>query len=153
MAFPFLMAALRTRGDRRQRRLAAKRHQAEGRLVFEPLEPRVLLSADALTVALGGDAAHPMAHDVIVEAVTQPGINVDHPSIQMLQVVDLDANNQLLASAPLSTVSGLKITSGTGDTSLTVETATFGNAKVPAITFTGGNGNNTLAVTGTKTTD
>jgi len=153
MAFPFLMAALRAHGERRQRRLAANRRQAEGRLVFEALEPRVLLSADALTVALSGDAAHPMAHDVVVEAVSQALPNIESATVQMVQVVDLAANDQVLASAPLGSVSGIKITSGTGDTSLTVATASFGTANVPAITFAGGNGNNTLAVTGSKTTD
>jgi len=147
------MAALRTRGDRRQRRLAIKRRQAEGRLVFEALEPRVLLSADALTVALGGDAAHPMAHDVVVEAVTQALPNTEHTTVQMVQVVDIAANNQVLASGQLGSVSGIKITSGTGNTNLTVDTASFGKVTVPTITFTGGNGNNTLAVTGSKTTD
>jgi len=153
MAFPILMAALRTRGDRRQRRLAAKRNEAAGRLVFEALEPRVLLSADALTVALSGDAAHPMAHDVVVEAVTPTLHSAEVTTAPMVQVVDLSAHDQVLASGKLGSVTGINITSGTGDTSLTVDTASFGTFAVPAITFTGGNGNNTLAVTGTKTTD
>ena len=153
MAFPFLKAALRAHGDRRQRRLAASRQMAEGRLVFEALEPRVLLSADALTVALSGDAAHPMAHDVVVEAVSQHLPATDSVTVQMVQVVDLSANNQVLASGALSSISNIQITSGTGNTSLTVDTASFGTAKAPAITFTGGNGNNTLAVTGANETD
>ncbi|HTB43086.1 MAG TPA: LEPR-XLL domain-containing protein, partial [Acetobacteraceae bacterium] len=153
MAFPFLKAALRAHGDRRQRRLAASRQLAEGRLVFEQLEPRVLLSADALTVALSGDAAHPMAHDVVVEAVSQHLPTTDSVTVQMVQVVDLSANNQVLASGALGTISNIQITSGTGNTSLTVDTASFGAAKAPAITFTGGNGNNTLAVTGNNETD
>jgi hypothetical protein len=153
MAFPFLKAALRAHGDRRQRRLAASRQLAEGRLVFEQLEPRVLLSADALTVALGGDAAHPMAHDVVIEAVSERLPSTDNVTVHLVQVVDLSANNQVLASGSLGSVTGIKIASGTGNTSLTVDTASFGTAKVPAITFNGGNGDNTLAVTGSKETD
>ena len=96
---------------------------------------------------------HPIAHDVVVEAVTQALPNIETATVQMVQVVDLAANNQVLASAPLGSVSGISITSGTGDTGLTVETGTFGSPKVPAITFAGGNGNNTLSVTGSNTTD
>ena len=56
-------------------------------------------------------------------------------------------------AARSSSISNIQITSGTGNTSLTVDTASFGTAKAPAITFTGGNGNNTLAVTGDNETD
>ncbi len=153
MAFPFLAAALLARGNRRQRRSHAKQRQAEGRLVFEALEPRVLLSADPLSVSLSGNVDHPIAHDVIIESVTQTLANSDHTTVQMVQVVEHGKTDQVLASAALSSVSSINVTSTAGNTSLTVDTSSFGNAKAPPITFTGGKGNNTLTVTGTGETD
>ncbi len=148
------MGALRAHGDRRQRRLAARQRQAEGKLVFEPLEPRVLLSADALSVSLGGDLAHPMAHDVVVDVVTRQLDNRDHTTVQMVQVVEHQSgHDQVLASAALDSVRSIQISSGVGNTSLTVDTASFGNTPTPAITFRAGTGNNTLAITGNHETD
>jgi hypothetical protein len=53
MRFEFFGARAGKPANRKQRRQLAKQ-QRNAALVFEPLEPRVLLSADPLTVALSG---------------------------------------------------------------------------------------------------
>ncbi|MEA2728336.1 MAG: hypothetical protein QOF70_2811, partial [Acetobacteraceae bacterium] len=154
MAFSPLGSGPRTPANRGQRRQNTKQQRrAAAKLVFEALEPRVLLSADPLSVALGGDAAHPLAHDVIIQEVTQPATSRDHTTVQMIQVVEQGPKPQVLASVAAANVSSIHITSGTGDTKLTVDTASFGKTALPSITFAGGNGNNTLTVTGPHETD
>lgn len=153
MAFPFIGSAVLTRGSRRRRRHQAEQQRIAARLVFEPIEPRVLLSADPPTISLSGDIAHPMAHDVIVESVTQPPTDLNPNTVQMVQVIDEAQSNAVLASAPLSNVDGIQITAGTGNTSVTVNATSFGSATIPQITFTGGNGNNSLIVSASTETD
>ncbi len=60
MAFPFLKAALRQPPAAPV--ACETTPKAEGRLVFEALEPRVLLSADALSVAVR-QRGPPIAHE------------------------------------------------------------------------------------------
>ncbi len=71
----------------------------------------------------------------------------------MVQVVERGETNQVLASAALSSVSSIKITSATGNTSLTVDTAPFGNAKAPADHIHRRQGQQHPAVTGAGETD
>ena len=152
MRFEFFGARAGKPANRKQRQLLAKQRRGAA-LVFEPLEPRVLLSADPLTVALSGDMAHPMAHDVIIEQVTQRLSESDHTTVQMVQVVDqAGAAPQILARAPLTAVSAIDISSVAGNTSLTVDTASFAGDAPPSITFAGGAGVNTLTISGDAAT-
>ena len=153
MTFSFVGSITTPQNNRRAQRNQAKQRHAAARLVFEPLEPRVLMSADPLSVTLSGSAFHPIAHNVIIESVTPPPTQQNPTTVQMVQVIDEANNNQVLASAPLTNVSGIEITGGTGNTSLTVDAVSFGKATVPQISFSGGNGNNSLIVDAAGETD
>ena len=96
MALSPMGSGPRVPANRKQRRLDAKQRRANAKLVFEALEPRVLLSADPLSVTLGGDAAHPLAHDVIIQEVTQTLSSADHTTVQMTSLRAFTSALQLI---------------------------------------------------------
>lgn len=91
MPFSSFRSGSSTRRNRKQRQLEAEQRRSRAKLAFELLEPRVLLSADPLTVALAGNSSHPLSHNIVLEEVTQPAINIDHPLVTMIEVVEQSA--------------------------------------------------------------
>ncbi len=162
MAFPFQSVGLQgppsgpnPRKSRPQRNRArwfwptlrqrAPARSAHGRLVFDPLEPRLLLSADVLAVNLAHDTGPQAAdHSVIVQMVqdTQQ-TNAQAVSVQRVQVVD-QSNNAVLAFGDINEISAISIVGGAGNDKLTIDAQSFGGHTAPAISFDGGAGQNNV---------
>src|ERR1700730_2571440 len=93
----------------RQRAPARSSHD---RLVFDPLEPRLLLSADVLAVNLAAHDPGPQAadHSIIVQMVQETQqVNAQTVSVQRVQVVDQN-NNAVLAFGDINEISAISIT-------------------------------------------
>src|SRR5580704_339957 len=137
----------------RQRAPARSLHD---RLVFDPLEPRLLLNADVLTVNLAHDLGPQAAdHSVIVEMVQETQqVNAQTVSVQRVQVVD-QSNNAVLAFGDINEISAVAIT-GTGDAhndNLTIDATSFAGHTAPAISFVGGTGQNNIIFDNTSATN
>ena len=126
---------------------AARPNAAAGyeRLIFDPLEPRLLLNADVLTVNLAQQgAAAPVDHSLIVQMVqATEQVNNQAVTVQRVQVVD-QANNAILAFGDLNEISGLSIDAGNGNNTITIDATSFAGQQAPAISIDGGSGQNNL---------
>ncbi len=68
-----------------------------GKLHFDPLEPRLLMSADVLAIDLGHLQPAQHQHDLLVQMVTDTvQVGNQAQSVQRVQIVDQDANNAVL---------------------------------------------------------
>src|ERR1700686_2341104 len=162
MAFPFQSVGLqgppsgpnpRKSRPRRQRarwfwptlRQRAPARSAHDRLVFDPLEPRLLLSADVLAINLAHDAGPQAAdHSVIVQMVQETQqVNAQTVSVQRVRVVD-QSNNAVLAFGDISEISAISIVGGAGNDNLTIDTQSFAGHTAPTISFDGGAGQNNV---------
>ncbi|MDB5639373.1 MAG: hypothetical protein JWP51_4281, partial [Bradyrhizobium sp.] len=110
--------------------------------MFDPLEPRLLLNADVLSVNLTHDAGpQPVDHSLIVQLVQQTEqVNNQAVSVQRVQVVDQSNHNAVLAFGDLNEISAVSIAAGAGNTSLTVDAKSFAGLAAPTISFQGGTG-------------
>ena len=135
-----------TRWFWRSPRRIARPNLGHERLVFDPLEPRLLLNADVLTINLAHDAGpQPVDHNLIVQLVQQTEqVNNQAVSVQRVQVVDQSNNNAVLAFGDLSDISAISIQTGAGNTSLTIDAKSFAGQTAPAISFDGGSGQNNI---------
>ena len=161
MAFPFQSVGLqgppsgpnpRKSRPRRSRRWfwpilrqRSPARSAHDRLVFDPLEPRLLLSADVLAINLAHDTGPQAAdHSIIVEMVQETQqVNAQTVSVQRVQVVD-QSNNAVLAFGDISDISAISIVGGDGNDKLTIDAQSFGGHTAPAISFDGGAGQNNV---------
>src|SRR5271163_1076648 len=123
MAFPFgsiASADLPCRNRRRSRfadrlrqctpAIGRGRANPQGKLLFDPLEPRLLLSADVLAVNLAQAALANQDHNLVVEmvnATVQVGRTTE--TVQRVEVVDLANNNKVLAVGNLSQIKQISI--------------------------------------------
>jgi hypothetical protein len=135
-----------TRWFWRTPRRIARPNLGHERLVFDPLEPRLLLNADVLTVNLAHDAGpQPVDHNLIVQLVQQTEqVNNQAVAVQRVQVVDQSNNNAVLAFGDLSDISAVSIQTGAGNTSLTIDAKSFAGQTAPTISFDGGSGQNNI---------
>ena len=158
MAFPFgsvSSAQLLSKNPRRNRtaRLRYREPRARGlagRLLFDPLEPRLLLSADVLSIDLTQQPLAHQDHNLVVEMVTQTQqVGETTQDLQRVQVVDQAQNNAVLAFGDLSVISQINIigdAQSTSATSLRIDAESFGGLALPTISFVGGGGANTLKI-------
>ena len=134
---------------------AARPNVGHERLVFDPLEPRLLLNADVLTVSLAQQAAaQPVDHSVIVQMVQQTEqVNNQAVSVQRVQVVDQTNNNAVLAFGDINEISAISIAGGSGNNTITIDAASFGGQKAPTIDIDGGSGQDTVVFDNTTATN
>lgn len=136
---------------------AARPNAASGqeRLVFDPLEPRLLLNADVLTVNLAQQsAAAPVDHSLIVQMVqATEQVNNQAVSVQRIQVVDQANNNAVLAFGDLNEISAISIETGAGNNTITIDASSFAGQQAPAISIEGGSGQNNLVFDNTTNTN
>jgi hypothetical protein len=154
MAFPFgsISSGQLSRRNRRRDRAATRKgvspsRGGAGRLLFDPLEPRVLLSADVLAVNLATAPAAQHDHDLLVQMVTdtvQTGATAQ--TVERVQVVDRANNGALLAFGDLTQVHQVSIIGGAANNSVTIDTDSFGAQVLPSVAFTGGSGMNALVI-------
>ena len=115
-----LLTALQDRLARIIRRNRSDRQLAERvRLVFDSLEPRLLLNAD-LNVNLSADPAS-QDHDLLVRLVEEvQTVNAVSTTIQRVEIVDQNGG-KVLAFGNLDTIGSINIVGGGGRATLTVD--------------------------------
>lgn len=156
MAFPFgtvSSAQLLSKNHRRNRTTTLRHRESQARkarLLFDPLEPRLLLSADVLTVDLGQLPSAHQDHNLVVEMVTQTQQVGDvTEDVQRVQIIDQAQNNAVLAFGDLSLIKQINIigdTQGTTANSVHIDVDSFGGLALPTISFAGGGGANSLKI-------
>ncbi|HVB17763.1 MAG TPA: LEPR-XLL domain-containing protein, partial [Stellaceae bacterium] len=169
MAFPFYSAdstgsaAHAPRKTRRRRLALARLWHRRGRtapadigrrrLALDPLEPRLLLNADVVAINLAHDlGAPPIDHSLLVQLAQQTEeINHQAVTLQRVQVVDKN-DGAVLAFGDLGEISAISI-AGAGNTTLTVDAASFAGHSAPKISFDGGTGHNTVIFDNTAHTN
>ncbi|MEP6563584.1 MAG: LEPR-XLL domain-containing protein, partial [Mesorhizobium sp.] len=124
------------KGSRVQRELADR-----VRLIFDPLEPRLLLNAD-LNVNLATDGPN-VDHEILVRLLEEvQTVNNVATTIQQVQIIDQTDGGKVLAFGDLSTMNSISITGGTGNDTLKIDEDSFGtHTLVPVISFGGAGGN------------
>jgi hypothetical protein len=140
--------ALSTGGDPGRRRCSALPAGPDA-LVFDPLEPRVLLNADILAVQLAAMPAEAHDHAVIVRMVEETAqVGAQTRAIQAIEVVDQHNPNLVLAIGNLSQIGTVAIRGAgiSGAESVVIDADSFGANTLPVIAFTGGRGPNALVV-------
>ncbi|MCB1491700.1 MAG: LEPR-XLL domain-containing protein, partial [Rhodobiaceae bacterium] len=114
------------------------------RLIFDPLEARLLLSADILGVDLAAVLPQQQNHDVVVRMVEQTqSVQQQATAVQRVEVVDR-TTAAVIASDDLSNVTQVTITGGVGDDALTIDAASFAGSEAPIFSFFGGDGADSL---------
>ncbi|MDR3372280.1 MAG: LEPR-XLL domain-containing protein, partial [Ancalomicrobiaceae bacterium] len=116
------------------------------RIVFDPLEPRLLLNADVLSLNLAHDLGAPPAdHSLLVQLVqVNELVNHQSVSVQRIQIVDQNNGGAVLTFGDLGEISSVSIVGGSGHDSLTVDAKSFAGTKAPTISFSGGNQQDTV---------
>ncbi len=125
------------------------------RLVFDALEPRVLLNADVLAVQLATMPNDTAAHDVLVQMVNQAvQVGTQTQMVQRVQVLDAAHGNAVLAFGDLATIKQISIQGAAGPDHITINADSFGAHTIPAISVAAGSdtAHNTLAIVHGKTT-
>lgn len=118
------------------------------KLIFDPLEPRLLLNADAQVLALNlnvlpANTPHDVVVQLINETTTTNGQTTTQPQVEIVQASN---PNQVLASAALSQISSISIQGTNSADQVTINAASFAGVSAPAISFAGGGGSETLAI-------
>ena len=120
------------------------------KLIFDPLEPRLLLNADAQVLALNLNALPANTpHDVVVQMINEvANANSQIAAQPQVEIVAASNPNQVLwSSGPLSQNSALKINiTGTGNDQVTINAASFAFQNTLSISFAGNGANETLAI-------
>src|SRR5262245_17403264 len=132
MGFQWGRAAADGRARRRQglmarlklsaSRFAAPRPARASKLVFDPLEPRLLLSADPLVLDLPAlNPSHP-ENDLLVRVIEETRVVNDTPTVkQQVQVVDRTDPTHILAAADLDDdITRISILGGPGADRVTI---------------------------------
>ncbi|HEY1749492.1 MAG TPA: LEPR-XLL domain-containing protein, partial [Xanthobacteraceae bacterium] len=164
MAYPFQSTGLfgrpagRSPSNRRRRlrgparwfwRNAARSPRANvghERLIFDPLEPRLLLNADVLSINLAHDLSAPPADQSLIVQMVQATEQVNNQTVtvQRVQVVDQSDNNAVLAFGDLNEISAVSIQAGNTSNTITIDANSFAGQKTPTISIDGGSGQNNI---------
>jgi hypothetical protein len=124
------------------------------KLIFDPLEPRLLLNADAQVLALNLNALPANTpHDVIVQLINETTTTNGQTTTQpQVEIVAANNPNQVLASAALSQISSVSIQGSNSADQVTINAASFAGVQAaPTISFAGGGGSETLAISNSTT--
>lgn len=114
------------------------------RLIFDPLETRLLMSADVLAVDLATALPQNRDHDAVVRLVQETRMVEERSvAVQRVEVVDR-TSAVVIASADLDILSRIAITGGSGDDRLTIDAASFEGHEAPIFSFFGGDGADSL---------
>jgi 6-phosphogluconolactonase (cycloisomerase 2 family) len=119
-------------------------------LLFDALEPRLLLSATPLAVDLTTQLPAQQDHQVLVRLVdTVQQTQTNAATQQRIEIID-QASGTVLASSDANNTSAVAIVGGAGNDQVIIDGASFAGHTAPAISFDGGGGNNTVQVTGSQ---
>ena len=116
------------------------------RVIFDPLEPRLLLNADVLTLNLAHDLGAPPAdHSLLVQLVNATEqINNQAVSVQRIQILDQSHGGAVLVFGDIGEISAVSILGGSGHDMLTIDANSFAGIKTPSLSFTGGTGQDSI---------
>jgi len=103
------------------------------------MEPRLLLSAEALGIDLASVLPDREEHDLLVRLVEETRV-VEQQSVavQRVELLDRSTGDTVLVGADLNTFDELRITGTAADDLLTIDTNSFVGVDAPIIAFTGG---------------
>lgn len=133
--------------DKRRRRRHCARDAAT-RLIYEPLEPRLLLSADIMAVDLTGTPDAELDNSLLVRLIEEAETIGDYAvSVSMIEIVDEDSGD-VLQTAELDGIREIRILTGEGDDRVRIDVGSFGDQSLPSISFDGGVGNDELVLDG-----
>lgn len=122
------------------------------RIIFDALEPRLLMNADVLGINLATQNDDGLSHDMIVRLVEE-NQQIDARSVTTQRVEIRDrTGGALLAFGDLAEISAISIQGGGGNDTLTIDAASFGNVTLPAISFDGGAGDDRVVFDATADT-
>jgi hypothetical protein len=116
-----------------------------GRIEFDPLEPRMLMSADPLVVNLALLQSMSAHHDVVVQLVESASAASATPATSV-QVVDRTQSNLVLAIGDLTTISSVDVLSGPGANTITIDAGVVGGHSLPQISVSGGGTSTALVI-------
>lgn len=118
------------------------------KLIFDPLEQRLLMSADPVVVDLSAIQPAQQNHDVLVRFLDQVvTTNEQTQHIQRIETVDRNNPNTVLSSQVVAEGSSVRIVGGAGNDRITLDVSSLpdGAAK-PQVEVIGAGGNDTLSV-------
>ncbi len=154
MSFPFMSRGLFGRplsrseeravlGRQQKQRKPARRGR---RMLFDSLEPRLLLNADLISIDLTRLADPNADRDVLVR-FHEETLATDEASVivQRVQILDL-SDQSVLAFGDYSEFSALTLRSGGGDDRFTIDLASFGEHAAPGIAIDGGEGSDLIVM-------
>ena len=156
MAFPFrvqeagqlprlpLNRRNRARLRRRNRTRYSALERAARKLVLDPMEPRVLLSADVLALDLATFYQEQQNHDLLVRLQDQT-VETDTGSttVQRVEILDMDGG-QILSFGDLSEITSVSILGTSGDETVTFDATSFESAAPFNLSFVGGAGSDSV---------
>ena len=136
-AYALLRNRRKTRTAERLRQCTALGGSGRGKLLFDPLEPRLLMSGDILSINLAQGALAHQDHSLVVQMVTQTEqVNQTSQNVQRVEVVDQAQNNAVLAFGDLSVITQVNIVGNAQSTNtdtITIDANSFGAVTLPAV--------------------
>src|ERR1700738_3207247 len=115
------------------------------KMVFEPLEPRLMLNADLAISLAAVDPTH-ATHDVVIRLVEETStVATATVSQNRVEVIDQADPSRVLASGAEPEISQLSIANGAAADRSPVDVASFAGHQAPGISIAGG-GAGTLAL-------
>src|ERR1700761_7492540 len=118
------------------------------KLIFDQLEPRMLLSADPVVIDLTSLQPHQSTHAVVVQLLNEVSTTGDQTvNIERVQTVDANNPTNVLSSQVVNPGSNITIKTGSGNDSVTIDLSKLQPAGTqPTINVVGGGGDVTLSV-------
>lgn len=134
--------------------LATPHPAPASKIVFDPLEPRLLLNADAMTVDMPTIDPGRQQSDLLIRLFDEQQLVETSPTVrQQVQVLDRGDQNRVLAEADWDDITSIAIVGGPGNDRLTVDVASFAGREVPIVAFVAGDGEDELSIDGAAVTD
>ena len=118
------------------------------KLIFDQLEPRLLLSADPIVIDLSALQPAQPTHDVVVRLMDEV-VTTGNQAVNIERVQTVDANNpaMVLSSQVITPGSNVTVLAGQGNDKITIDLSSLPqSAAQPSINVVGGGGDVTLGL-------
>jgi hypothetical protein len=118
------------------------------KLIFDQLEPRMLLSADPVVIDLTSLQPHQSTHSVVVQLLNEVSTTGDQTvNIERVQTVDANNPATVLSSQVVNPGSNITVVTGKGNDKVTIDLSSLPqSANQTNISVVGGGGDVTLSV-------
>ncbi|MCA1951845.1 MAG: LEPR-XLL domain-containing protein, partial [Hyphomicrobiales bacterium] len=121
------------------------------RLRLDPLEPRLLLSADPAALALPALLPQQQDHDVLVRLAPEGASGP--AAARQIEVVQRQRPEEVIARYEIGAISGLEIYGGAGADRVTIDLVSFAGSEAPTIAFFGAGGDDSVTILSADTLD